>query len=109
MNQIKEAEKRVTATLIIRRNSDGETRRMLWEHDTDHYSWTDGNYGCNCNRSLFFAQAGDKEDAEEDECGSGGYHVRIERADGSVLFEDEGGGTVESENSQQSGLRIGDG
>lgn len=42
----------------------GLQRDILWQ-------WTGGNYGCDCNRGLFFAGEGDPEVA----CGSGAYQV----------------------------------
>ena len=34
------------------------------------YQWTEGNYGCDCNRALFFARAaGEEEEEENPPCG----------------------------------------
>lgn len=42
---------------IIRRNADGLVRRcpqeMDWD-DGDVFWWTDGNFGCDCNRGIEF-------------------------------------------------------
>lgn len=45
----------------------GETRIAREFDDWDevnfapHYLWSDGNYGCDCNRYLFFERAGGKD------------------------------------------------
>ena len=51
------------ADVHIRNNATGETR--IYRDDFsgsdepfDVWQWTDGNYGCDCNRSLFFMRAG---------------------------------------------------
>lgn len=38
------------------------------------YQWRHGNYGCDCNRALFFARAADENEGEE-ECGHGRYLI----------------------------------
>lgn len=39
-----------------------------WEGDTRalEFQWTDGNYGCDCNRSRFWLRAGGATEAEVD-------------------------------------------
>ena len=44
----------------------GETRVAKefgdWDEDKgSYYLWSDGNFGCDCNRYLFFERAGGKE------------------------------------------------
>ncbi len=82
-------------TIYIRRNSDGVVRVYTedgdWQESYD-YLWGEGNYCCDCNRSLFFrradpAQQDDKN--ESDECGDDKYSIRIEDKDGKVLYEDD--------------------
>ena len=52
----------------IRRNRDGyeaETTDFLPDGADDEgiiYHWTAGNFGCDCNRSLFAGDAGDSDD-----------------------------------------------
>ena len=60
-----------------------------WE-DIDGYMWSDGNYGCDCNRSLFFARARGEDDAEHEECGETRFHVEIVGPDGARLYIDKG-------------------
>ena len=72
----------------IRRNSDGLTRN--WETDfSGEYIWSEGNYSCDCNRSLFFGYA-ICEGWTEQPCGYDGYSVRIvAKDDGRELYRDE--------------------
>lgn len=46
----------------------GETRRREaeWPHDPHglEFYWTDGNMGCDCNRSMEFARAGGASDED---------------------------------------------
>lgn len=77
----------------IKRQSDG----AVAEHETDwgdgfdpsnaEYMWTDGNYGCNCNRQLFFARA--RGEAEDNEliCGQGWFLVQV-WADGELVVDE---------------------
>lgn len=39
-----------------------------WEDDRSalYFQWTDGNYGCDCNRSRFWMRAGGSTEAEID-------------------------------------------
>lgn len=71
--------KRVTARL--RRVSDGLERdytfTSLNEEDDgemtlegrESYAWAEGNYSCDCNRALFFAQAGGEAEDDDRPCG----------------------------------------
>lgn len=56
--------------VAIRNNETGEVR--MYRHDLawddDLYQWTEGNYGCDCNRRLFWYRANGDE-AEEIICG----------------------------------------
>lgn len=41
---------------VMRDNTTGETKTIhldLW-YDHSMFMWTEGNYSCDCNRSLFF-------------------------------------------------------
>ena len=78
--------------ITIRRNSSGETRvysdAYVWDEE-EHlvYQWTDGNYGCDCNRAIFFETAGGTANAGEDECGTGVFSSRVEW-DGKILWDE---------------------
>lgn len=75
----------------IRDNRSRETRSYVepraWS-DLDEYIWSEGNFACDCNRSLFFKRAGGEEDPESDDCGDGRYSVFIQAEDGATLYED---------------------
>lgn len=77
-------------TIIITDTSTGETRSFVdkfdW-HDASEFLWSEGNYGCDCNRHLFFARAAN--DGEPDvECGDGRFAIRITAPDGRVLYDE---------------------
>lgn len=102
--------------VTIRRNSDGkivtfkDEHALPWWTDPDidegepylnFYIWSDGNYACDCNRSLFFdenANEGIDPSKEEDQynhgnstrhCSDGKYYVEIRSLDGELLYQDE--------------------
>ena len=80
-------------TVSIKNNKTGETRKFIMQDsdwgDGSDWLWTEGNYGCDCNRALFFARAfgEDETEAEEQECGDGvAYSVPFaELADGTKI------------------------
>jgi hypothetical protein len=87
----------IQAYLDIRRNADGVVRRhpSTWEWDADgegspDYIWRDGNYGCDCNRHLFFIRCfGNPAVYEHTGCGETRYSVRLTAAgSGTVLYQD---------------------
>lgn len=82
------------AWVEIRNNATGEVRRYRDEYfnspgSASVYLWTDGNYGCDCNRSMFFARAGNEaeDDDEPDvECGDEKFSaLRAHCDDGQVI------------------------
>lgn len=77
------------STVEIRRNSDGAIRKYDYPYEWHgDYIWTDGNYGCDCNRGLFFGYAaGEKGEDIEVECGEGAFSIRI--WDGDKILYDE--------------------
>jgi hypothetical protein len=83
-----------TATLEIRRNSDGAIRRdpNPWDWHGD-FIWEEGNFSCDCNRYLFWCRAADEPEAEDEDgpehaCGDDRYSVRLTDQAGNVLYED---------------------
>ena len=72
----------------IRKNATNEVRiykcNSPW---SGGFMWSDGNYACDCNRAIFFGDAGGTN--EEMECGETRYTVRIEDADGHELYRDD--------------------
>ncbi len=80
--------------VAIRDNATGETRirdmgDLPW---LDHtlYWWTEGNFGCDCNRHMEFIRAKDDSESDMDhECGDSAYSVlHAEFDDGSQLTID---------------------
>lgn len=64
-------------TVRLRENATGEIREVRqlgrWE-DWCHFMWTDGNYGCDCNRFLLFARAGGEDPSwNAGQCGESAY------------------------------------
>ena len=68
-------------TVHLRRNSDGLVRQIKqdgnWTGEDGHeFLWTEGNFGCDCNRHLFFERAAGDEPAWDDlECGQSAYTI----------------------------------
>jgi hypothetical protein len=56
------------------------TAEWNWKDD-DQYLWTEGNFGCDCNRSRFFYRAIGIDDMEEPDCTEGKYFVRCYRSE----------------------------
>jgi hypothetical protein len=56
-------------TVVLRRNADGESRRVEgygeWRDGTEFW-WTEGNFGCDCNRWAEFERAGGHEPDDDD-------------------------------------------
>lgn len=77
-----------THVAVIRRASDGVERVYStgsWSEGS-WYWWTDGNASCDCNRQLFFEQAGGEEGDDDLKCGDGAYLViRFDFPDGTSL------------------------
>lgn len=61
----------------LRKNSTGEVRvydhPFPWDEESNGFIWTDGNYGCDCNRANFFAECAGEEYDEDVQCGTGAY------------------------------------
>lgn len=55
------------------------------------YLWEEGNYACDCNRSLMFWRAkGDPHGADDRRCGDEAFFLRItDPVTGAVLYEDD--------------------
>jgi hypothetical protein len=77
----------------IRDNTTGEVRRIPDVQDWDvsdpdwaeDYLWTDGNYGCDCNRGLFFARAhGDPTESRTWDCGTDRFSIRVISAEAHI-------------------------
>jgi|HubBroStandDraft_4_1064222.scaffolds.fasta_scaffold47461_5 hypothetical protein len=57
-------------SVAIRLNATGETRMYRydfeWDGENDQWMWTEGNYGCDCNRHMLFKRAHGIEPDEAD-------------------------------------------
>lgn len=78
--------------VAIRNNATGEVRMyrndLAWD-EASMYQWTDGNYGCDCNRTLFWYRAAGDE-AEGWKCGDTGFSaLYAELPDGTRIPIDE--------------------
>lgn len=60
------------------------------DEDYDEYMWTDGNYGCDCNRFLFHSRAlGKDPNWDEGECGSERFKIRVMDGAGVVIYAEK--------------------
>lgn len=74
----------------IKRNSDGLIREYNDEYpwsETMEYLWSEGNFGCDCNRALFFARAVGEDDPDC-ECGDTEFSIEVFDDDGKLLYKD---------------------
>lgn len=88
----------VCVTARIRFNETGEVRdytssEVLPNGDAmpDAWMWTDGNYGCDCNRALFFGYAAGLkyDDMPDRECTEGEYSVQLVNPVDGVVYYNE--------------------
>ena len=77
--------------VTIRRNADNAIAVGVHNYEYCPYQWTVGNFSCDCNRSLFFAEFldPDADEYEEAECGDYGYSVKIEDPETQEVLLDE--------------------
>lgn len=77
---------------LIRNNETKEVRKYIYHYEwLEHseYIWEEGNYACDCNRSIFWHSANDPNwDGESDDCGDDKYSVQVIGEDDSVLYDD---------------------
>ena len=64
------------------------------DENPSSYIWEDGNYACDCNRSLFFERAGEvQKEWDIPPCGDGAYSVElVNPVDGKVFYSEFGNG-----------------
>lgn len=72
----------------IRRNADGMIRTHSMDIDFSLFWWSEGNGCCDCNRAMWFSDAGDDKDREADDCGHDRFDVRIKDDAGNVLYDE---------------------
>lgn len=85
----------VDAVARIRNNATGEVREYptqvpiyQGEVEPSDYMWSDGNYQCDCNRSLFFLGIRPGEEGEA-KCGDDAYSVQLVNPVSGRVFYDE--------------------
>jgi hypothetical protein len=82
-------------TVILERVSDGQRANHAYEgpwSDTEDFMWSDGNFGCDCNRQIFFERALGLEPSVDPACGDSAYRV--------VSVTDEAGKIVYAEDAE---------
>jgi hypothetical protein len=77
------------AKVEIRRNADGLVRVKRKPSDFfGAFIWSEGNFACDCNRCLFFADAAGEVEPDHP-CSDGRYSVRLTAIDdGRLLYKD---------------------
>lgn len=85
----------LAADVTLRRVFDGVERTYRHEQclppDLALYQWTEGNFGCDCNRALFFARAAGEADPESGMCGDAErFKLRLVLLDGTVVYDELG-------------------
>ena len=76
---------------LLKRNVDGVERWTDWS-DATHldslvFFWTEGNFGCDCNRQLEFERAGSEPEDDDPTCGDDRYElISLELNDGRELY-----------------------
>lgn len=79
--------------VTIRKNATGEIRAKEYPYEWSEgqlFWWTEGNFGCDCNRALAFERAaGLDPDIDDTECGHSAFTVlSAELPDGTVVRVD---------------------
>ncbi len=94
MPDMEKLEMAAPVEVTIRRNADGQTRTYVDECGViaypdgtpNEFLWSDGNYGCDCNRALLFVRC-DGEDDPDIPCSDGLYSVRL-KYKGEVFYDE---------------------
>lgn len=82
--------------VLIRNNETKEERiqdmgAIEWDADNSIYWWTDGNFGCDCNREWEFERAGGYVISPDPKCGHHRFTVPwVELESGERIPIDEG-------------------
>jgi len=95
MNNFIIVDRKISVEIDIRREADGvvRTRADSIEYydggdEPNIFWWVDGNAGCDCNRSLFFARAAGEDDPDDCPCGDERFRIRIRTLDGKILHNE---------------------
>lgn len=81
------------AIVKIRENSSGEVRESEYDynenedHDSRFYLWEEGNWACDCNRSIIFHRS--SSGLEDIECGNELYSIQITDRETKEILYDE--------------------
>ncbi len=79
-------------TVHITKADTGETRAHEEPGEWSESSvcqWTNGNFGCDCNRRLFFSRANGESDPSRAVCTEGEFSIRVCGTDGTELYSEE--------------------
>ena len=86
----------VVSVAEIRCNATGEVSEyegpellMDGDESPNTHIWSDGNFGCDCNRRFFFSRAGGKDEDGNGECSEGLYSVRVRNKKSGRVFYSE--------------------
>ena len=82
--------------VVPRRNDNGVTRTHASDSPFSRYWWAEGNAACDCNRDIFWRQAGGETEFPDVPCSEGKYTVV------SVIFPDGRVETLDSVNEDGS-------
>ena len=74
----------------IQKVATGETRDCPMDYDFSEFEWTDGNYGCDCNRKIFFDRAKGVDSFDSSPCGTGDYSaIQVVSDDGTIIYQEQ--------------------
>lgn len=76
----------------IKKNSIGEVRVLEINQPDDFHPWIwrEGNFSCDCNRSVFFQRANGGNEKSNTPCGNGMFSINIYHNERQVYKEFEG-------------------
>lgn len=84
----------IQVSVHIRKNETGEIRIYQDELSPNEedgspntYIWEEGNYGCDCNRRLFFARINNEEEDWESGCSETEYSINIFQGEKLIYSE----------------------
>jgi len=85
-----------TIYVVIRENLTGELRLCeMQDYDAEagrefhEYTWSDGNYSCDCNRSILFARAVNETEDHDVECSDGRYTIMAIFQNGRQVYTEQ--------------------
>lgn len=86
----------VVVTIRDRRTGVERIYRDIWPYDEEglEFMWSEGNYGCDCNRAIFFARAGGESPPDHVGCSDENFAVRVEW-NGRVVYDEFQAGSGE--------------